>query len=148
MKLILSIFFSLGLVIASAQTPGSLPFQKIMASCLDADVKKAKELIRESISESRSPKEVLFLNEFNARFAHATDTSSFLKKHGSSIDKILKVYHAYWRMALLDPETNYDAELRKNLSRAMSQEFGFVSGSLSLPDDTLDSYLKKYIAKN
>ncbi|GHN01877.1 hypothetical protein WSM22_33660 [Cytophagales bacterium WSM2-2] len=124
--------------------PGTLPYMKIYSQCLNADVKNAMALAKQS--EATTERDKAFLKEITLRFGETSDNSVFLEKRKSSINDILKLYRDYWRLALLNPEKNYDSLLRRNLSVALSKEFKFARGSKNiLSDDTLDIYLKKLI---
>lgn len=123
-----------------------LNYKKIYSWCLDADVSSALKEI--NVDRNRiSSVDKKFITTFENRFAEKIDNSSFLKEHSSKIDKLLSVFHSYWRMALLDTSKKYDSLFVRNINVFFSKAV-FSKDFPQIKEDSLDYYFNQYIKAN
>lgn len=144
---LLILFTSIIAVLSSkAQSNDSqVPYSKVYALCLDADVKNVLVLLNQGKLDTLNQNDARFIQETKARFSQEIDVSAFLENRKSSIDDVLKIYRDYWRISLLNPEHNYDSMLIRNLSNQLSLEYPLQVKSSILNGDSLHLYLKRYV---
>lgn len=85
-------------------------------------------------------------NRYNLQFKGSKDRSSYLKDHASSIDPLLKQFHAYWRQSMLDTANHHDSSFIKQLTAFFIKE-NKMKGKKVLSEAELDSCYNLYIAK-
>lgn len=119
-------------------------FKKIYSFCLDADINSALKILKDNGNNKLNLSEATFKTEFESRFVYSTDKSDFLEKRNSSINKLLNLYHNYWRLALLNKDKNYNTLLLGNLTQFLASTYKPAAG-LTQNEDSLDVYIKKYI---
>jgi hypothetical protein len=120
---------------------------KIFAYCLDGNVAPVLEILKQYDPQKLSGKELKFKTAFETRFAGATDKSDYLETRKSPVTELLTIYRDYWRSSLLDNSRSYDTLLGEKLSAFFSSKYQLrLDKSNLLPVDTIDVYLKKYIA--
>jgi hypothetical protein len=119
--------------------------RKIFSSCLNADVASALQLLKVDPSKKISAQDSVIKKNLEARFAFESDRSSYLTERQSSIDDLLKVYHEYWRNALLNSSVNHDEEIQNKMRSFLTNKFK-LNKKDTLSPDRIDSLLNKYIA--
>jgi hypothetical protein len=124
-----------------------IDYNKIFAYCLDGNITPALSILGLYDSQKLSSNELKFKTEFEKRFKYAEDKSDFLEVRKSPMIELLKIYRDYWRQSLLDNSKSYDSLLMRNLSGFLSSTYEIpMINKVTLPEDTIDSYLKKYIS--
>jgi hypothetical protein len=132
----------------SAQTSGDdsvkFDYRKIYSLCLDANVTPVFSNIETDASKKISVRDQQFKADFEARFKYEVDKSSFLAERRSGIDSLLALYQRYWRIALLNANTNYDSVFAASLHDFIRKNY-LPAANMVADNDSLDVYLKKYI---
>lgn len=121
-----------------------LDYSKIYAYCLDGDVKSALKLLAIDPQKKISVQDQIFITDFENRFKYDVDKSNFLNERKSGIDSLLKMYHNYWRTALIHPDENYEARITKDITSFLENNYPFSKGKL-INEDSIDVYLVKYV---
>jgi len=128
------------------ETGSKIDYEKLYAFCLDADVRSALSLIRQYDSSSLSEKDRAFKSQFESRFGFELDKSSYMSERKSQLDDILGLYRDYWRLSLLSPDQDFNAVIKKNVSKFLSEKYGLAqTGGEYLDDEILYEYLKKHV---
>ena len=143
----ISVFFSFAIKVEAQTTDNDslkLNYNKIFAYCLDANVKPVFSLIEFDGTKKISAKDEKFISEFKNRFMYPEDRSSYLMDKKSDIDKLLEVFHSYWRQSLLDTSKNYDTVLIANLKEFLNKNYPPARGFI-IKEDSIDVYVKKYV---
>jgi hypothetical protein len=122
-----------------------LDYRTIYSLCLDGNVKPALNYISKTKSKKLTLKDQLFVSAFEKRFGSAQDRGEYAVENSSAISDILLLYRNYWRISLLDSSVNQDSVLISQLVSFLSKKYSSSKDSL-LNTDTLDLYLRKYIA--
>ncbi|MEO8404449.1 MAG: hypothetical protein ABI480_07645 [Chitinophagaceae bacterium] len=143
------LFLLVNKAVAQRPTDDSVRFdyRKIFSLCLDGNVSTALIAVETDGSKKISERNQLFKTAFENRFKYEEDKSGFLDERRSGIDSLLAMYQGYWRMALLHPDTDYDKQLVASLTEFLQKNYLPFSASI-IKEDSLDSYLKKYVASN
>jgi hypothetical protein len=121
-----------------------LDTKAIYALCLDGDVTAAFPLFDGIKNKKISNVDLALKTEFDKRFKGEFDESEYLKNKKSDIDPLLKVYHNYWRKAVLDAKTNYDSLLIKDVYNFLKNNY-LPAQQLTMNDDSIDTYLIKFV---
>jgi hypothetical protein len=121
-----------------------LDTKAIYSLCLDGDVKAAFPLLDIDKNKKVSAADLALKTTFDKRFKGEFDESDYLKDKQSAIDPLLKIYHNYWRKAVLDAKTNYDSLLIKNVFSFLKDNY-LPAKQLVMNDDSIDTYLIKYV---
>jgi len=136
---------------AVAQTPADdsvrFDYRKIFSLCLDGNVSSALTAVEIDGSKKISEKNQLFKTALENRFKYEEDKSGFLTERRSGIDSLLAMYQRYWRMALLHPDIDYDKDLQASLTAFLQKNY-LPASSTIIKEDSLDSYLKKFVEGN
>lgn len=120
----------------------SFDYRTIFSNCLDGNVRAT--LLAIDKQEPLRERDRKFKTYFEERFKYETDKSNFLETKKSSIDELFKLYHRYWRRALLQTSPEPDNIFKKELQAFLQKDSPKIS--IDATGDTLDVYLKKYIA--
>lgn len=115
-------------------TSQGIDINKITSFCLDADVKSALALVRQAKTAELTENQAKFVKKFEDRFGEGEDKSGYMAARTSPIDPLFKIYEGYWRKSLLDPGSDYSDYLKKELT-----------AFLSVPEDSLNSSIRKYV---
>lgn len=120
-------------------------YKKIYGAALDGN--DSGVLALTGVDSARlSEKDRAFKRSFDARFRFATDRTRY-PENASPIDDLLKLYVSYWRSSLLEPSVNSDTPFARKLTGWLSVHYPPAAGLKGIsPDDTIDHYLKGYLA--
>jgi hypothetical protein len=121
-----------------------LDTKTIYSLCLDGDVKAAFHLLEIDKNKKISNGDLALKTEFNRRFKGEIDSSDYLQNKKSAIDPLLKIYHNYWRISVLDKNKNNDTLLTNNVFNFIKSNY-LPAKNLVFNDDSIDVYLIKYI---
>jgi hypothetical protein len=121
-----------------------LDTKTIYSLCLDGDVKAAFPLLEIDKNKKISNGDLALKTEFNRRFKGEKDSSDYLKNKKSAIDPLLKIYHNYWRISVLDKNKNNDTLLTNEVFNFLKNNY-LPAKNLVFNDDSIDVYLIKYI---
>lgn len=147
------IFYAFTLLIMLSYTQSALSQEKkldyrtIYSYALDGNIAPVITILSESNDDTLSESDKKFKNDFMIRFGYEDDRSDFLETKNSGIDRLLKLYRDYWRMALLDNSKNYDQHITSTVAEFLAKEYEPAKELNSASkDDSIDKYHKEYIA--
>ncbi|MBI5373450.1 MAG: hypothetical protein HZA79_15610 [Sphingobacteriales bacterium] len=140
---LLSFFCKTGVAQTESRDTAKPDYTTIYKYCLDGDAGSALRLLAEE-SRNLSQQDSAFKARFESRFKEATDNSGYLASKKSPINGLLGIFHAYWRMSLLDYPGNYDSVLLNNLLGFLQTNYS-PGRQLVFNNDSLDRYLGQYI---
>jgi hypothetical protein len=119
-------------------------YDKIYSFCLDGNISAVLKEFNNYDKNKLSVSDKLFIAKFETRFSKIEDNSNFLNDHSSKIDSLLKLFHSYWRMSLLEPSKNFDSLFAKNLNIFLSKTM-LDKNTPVITNDSLDYQFNKYI---
>lgn len=123
---------------------------KIYALALDGNIKAVLEFI-EANSDSLSEQNERLKIKFEQRFLYDSDKTAY-PEVVSPIDDLIKLYANYWRLSLLNPDSNYDEMLGRNLLMYLAIHYPPAKLLTTLTNrdsigDLLNRFLKEYLEK-
>ena len=120
-------------------------YDKIYSLCLDGDVRSALPYLNVDTSKSISAKDLGFKARFENRFNAAVGKVDSADSITTPIDGLLKIYRRYWYLSLLDNKINNDTLFLKDVSKFLAVNYP-PAVNIIANEDSVDTYLKKYIA--
>lgn len=139
------VFILFAAEIVSAQS-GNNKMKEIYSLALDGNINKALNIIYSIDSSELNEKEIIFKKEFILRFGSEKDESNFLTGIDSGINELLLIYKNYWRNSFLNSDTNFENDLKKELTDFF--KIGYTAESeisIDSPENEIDLALKNYI---
>ena len=132
---------------AQQSSENKFNLKKFYSFALDGNIPEALKIL--SLEENlMNEDELKIKEEFLKRFGGNEDMSDFLIRKTSSIDGLLRIYRDYWRVSFLSGKSD-DTSLRSSLSSYFTSLYPLDAvGSDLMNDDSLDTYLKRFIMDN
>ncbi len=121
--------------------PGGLPYQKIYAYGMDANIQPALDILR--IHPVSSDHDEDFQRRFLTRFGEQQDQETYPSSGDPEMDELLGYFRDYWRVSLLDQEGKYFDYLGKKIMPFLMKNYPPFTG----PElrDSIGFYLGDYI---
>lgn len=93
-------------------------------------------------------KDLFFKLRFEDRFKYSTDQNSFNSQPKSSVDSLVNIFKEYWRVALLNPDQNYDSLLMQDLNSFLDVKYTTKAESFILDScvTNIDSSITDYVS--
>ncbi|QSE98956.1 hypothetical protein [Fulvivirga lutea] len=131
MKKMTTILAVLGATVFSntliAQEEKSIPYKKIFAYGLDANVQPALNIL-DSISYSQlNDEDSIFKYEFEQRFKYENDRGKY-QVDNEKIDQLYSMFRSYWRQSMLNPEETFDGQLAGQVVPFLLRNFPEMQG--------------------
>ncbi len=132
---------------AQQKSENRFNLKKFYSYALDGNIPEALKILstEENLMNEDELKNKV---EFEKRFGGNEDVSDFLMRKDSAIGGLLRIYRNYWRESFLSGKSE-DASLRSELSSYFASLYPVDAvGSALMNDDSLDTYLRRYIKDN
>ncbi|MEM7382109.1 MAG: hypothetical protein AAF361_13050, partial [Bacteroidota bacterium] len=132
---------ALNSIVLAQQSESSLPYSKIFAYGMDANVSPALSLLED---KDLTAKDLQFKKDFEARFKGPEDTGNVPGSDHPEMAELLAIFRDYWRKSLLDIHNSYEKELGGKVIPYLMKHYPPIRDK-QVSRDSLGYYLSGYI---